>query len=231
MKDKVNIICLYWVGDFRGRDFTTKDVVRLRTTVEKHIDRPYEFFCLTNDTQADVPATKILLKHPWAGWWAKMELHRPDLPTGRTLYMDLDNHVVSSLAPILDYPGNLVMFNTRVNKWRRRAPGKHDIFRYQAATMLFTPGEMVEVYKRFCENPHKWMNRFRSDQDLMGAWIPNQPTFPDNWLLKLGSLHGMGKLPKNVIIVTGQPKNESFRFPRFASWLEQVARGKEEVCT
>lgn len=231
MNERVNIICLYWVGDFRGRDFTTEDVARLRASVDKHIDRPYDFYCLTNDMTADVPAIKIELQYAWPGWWSKMELHRPDLPPGRTLYMDLDSHVVNNLAPILDYPGDLVMFNTRVNKWRRRAPGVRDVFRYQAATMLFTPGGMAEIFYRFCEDPEHWMKRFRSDQDLMGLWIPNQPTFPDVWMVKLNTLRTLCKLPEDVIIVTGQPKDVSFRRPSFALWLEQVARGKEELCT
>ena len=63
MKDNVNILCLYWVGDFRGRDFTENDVVRLRKSIERHIDRPFTFYCLTNDVNAVIPAEKIPLKY------------------------------------------------------------------------------------------------------------------------------------------------------------------------
>ena len=107
MKAKVNIVCLYWVGDFRGRDFQPQDVSRLFASVVKHIDRPFEFFVLTNDMEAELPGIKIKLKHPddWEGWWAKMELYRPGiLPKRRTLYMDLDSHVIRDLGPILDTP-------------------------------------------------------------------------------------------------------------------------------
>src|SRR5690606_26643149 len=112
-----------------------------------------------------------------------MELHRPDLPSGRTLYMDLDSHAVRSLAPILDYPGgdSLVMFKTQINKAKERKLAKEGwVLCYQAATMLFTPGCLVMtlVWNKFTKEPHKWMKRYRSDQDVMGDWIPLQPTFP-----------------------------------------------------
>ena len=230
-KDSVNILCLYWVGDFRGRDFTENDVVRLRESVDRHIDRPYTFYCLTNDVNAVIPAEKISLIHDWPGWWSKMEIHRPDLPQGRTLYLDLDSCVVRGLAPILDFPNHkLTMFNSK--KWRKpkRKSEEQDIgklvYRYQAATMLFTSPDtmMSNIYERFIQRPDKYMQRYRSDQDVMGEWIPNQPVFPDKWMVKLASLKKQ-PLSEDVIIVTGQPNDDSFREPKFAPWLNEMARG------
>lgn len=222
--EPVNVICLYWIGKFRRRDFTVEDVRRLNQSVSKHIDRPYEFYCLTNDMKVDIPACKIPLKHNWPGWWSKMELHRPDLPAGRTLYLDLDSHVVNSLAPILDYPGNLVMFNTRASKWKQKHPEAGWVYRYQAATMLFDPGSMDWMYDKFLEDPNGYMKKFRSDQDVMGEWIPNQPTFPDNWMLKLATCRNLRNPPKETIIITGQPGDGLFRRLYEVPWLEGRAR-------
>jgi len=221
----MNILCLYWKGEFRNRDFTVNDVERLRQTVDKHIDRPYTFYCLTNDMEADLPAEKIPLKHNWPGWWSKIELHRDDLPGGRTLYLDLDTHVVGSLAPVLDYPGDLVMFNNRAKIGGKRKV----VLRYQAAIMLFTPGSTIGVYERFSKDPEKYMKEYRSDQDIMGDWIPHQPTFPDHWMVKLSTLKSNRWLHPETIFVTGQSKGESFRNPKFATWLDARARGKEEM--
>jgi hypothetical protein len=228
MNSKVNVITLYWVGDFRNRDFTPRDVDRLYFTVEKHIDRPFDFYVLTNDMKADVPGTKIELLHgdDWPGWWSKMELHRPDLPAGRTLYLDLDSHVIRSLAPILDYDGDLVMFGARSNAKKQDPTIVH---RYQAATMLFTPGKMTWLYEKFLQDWDYYVTHYRSDQDVMGDWVPALPTFPDKWLLKLGDVHKnrakyRNAPPEDTIIVTGQPKSGLFRRTYEIKWLEKMAR-------
>lgn len=217
----MNIICILWKGEFRGRDFSEKDVLRLYNNVKKYIDRRFTFYCLTNDEGIHfVPGVNAIpLKHDWPGWWSKVELHRPDLPEGRTLYLDLDSYIVNDLKPILDYDGDLVMFNTRVKK---KQAGM--VNRYQAATMLFTPGtkKMKDMYDKFRADPNKYMNFYRSEQDIMGEWMPNQPTFPDRWLLKLNECKNMNKLPEDCIIVTGQPKDISFRDTDKIPWLNDV---------
>ena len=210
----INIICILWNGVFRGRNFSALDVVNLYEDVKRNIDRPFKFYCLTNHTHVfyhlhNLDIILLPLKHNWPGWWAKVELHRPDLPEGRTLYLDLDTHIVGNLQPILDYEGDLVMFNTVAG-----AGGGGVVRRYQAATMLFDSGNttMFDVYERFrLGGPEHWMEKYRSDQDVMGDWIPNQPTFPNEWMLKLNNCKNMAELPKEVIIVTGQPKDISFR--------------------
>lgn len=230
-EEVMNIICLYWVGEFRGRDFTLDDVDRLYASVSKHMDRPFEFYVLTN-TEEEVGYKTIELDNDWPGWWAKMELHRHDLPEGRTLYLDLDSHVVKSLTPILDYPGDLVMFPTAVAQQQQRKlsrksrKGKKLVFRYQAATMLFDPGTHVDLYCEFCTHDRWYMTKYRSDQDVMGAKIPDQPTFPNKWMIKLRDCAKTKATPKgDFIIVTGQPGDGGFRDNNYVPWLEKEARG------
>lgn len=229
MKESVNILCLYWVGSFRDRHFTMGDVFRLYRSVLKHIDRHFTFYCLTN-SEEEFPdhIHPIPLIYAWPGWWSKMEIHRPDLPSGRTLYMDLDSHVMRSLEPILDYPGDLVMFDTQIkqDRWEGLKKDKW-VCRYQAATMLFTPGceVMTTIWNRFLQDPKGYMNQYRSDQDIMGDWIPNQPTFPAEWMTKLDWLRrNPEQLPEKTIIVTGQTKDGLFKNTQRISWFEQMAR-------
>ena len=226
-KEKVNIICLYWVGDFRGRDFTEDDVWRLKEMIDIHIDREYDFYCLTNDSYTNtLPGRKIMLEHNFPGWWSKIELHRDDLPEGRTLYLDLDTHIVNDLQPILDYEGDLVMFKSPYHKVEK-SNDKKVIIKYQAGTMLFTPGKTKEVYNKFLEMPDYYMKVYRSDQDIMGMWLPNQPTFPNKWMMKLSTLRNLSTLPEDVIIVTGQPKGIDFRRPKYARWLKDFSHCKK----
>ncbi len=232
MKPKVNIICLYWVGEFRGRDFTVEDVWRLYKSVWAHIDRDFDFYVLTNDMKANVPGTKIQLLYgdDWPGWWAKMELYRSDLPAGRTLYMDLDSHCIRSLAPILDFEGDLVMFADRnkqhVAKHTRRKEGGW-VYRYQAATILYDPWKWTWLYDKFFQDWEYYLKHYRSDQDILGEWIPDQPTFPREWLVKLADVAKRHRdvPPEDVIIVTGQPKHGGFRRTHEIPWFEKEARG------
>lgn len=228
MKEHVNIICLFWVGDYRGRDFKEDDIARLRATVDYHIDRPYTFHCLTNRPDANIPAVKIPFKNEWPGWWAKVELFRPDLPCGKTLYLDTDTHIVRSLQPILDFPcTDLVMFPSKEPKefWSR-PPVDGWVHRYQAATMLFIPGTLTWLYYKFKENAVEYMKRYRGEQDMYGELIPNQPTFPREWMLKTEALRRHPNLPSSTIIVTGQGPDYDFRDPKFAPWLKRKAVGQ-----
>ena len=217
----MNIICLYWKGEFRGRDYTIEDIERLKQTVDKHIDRDYNFYILTN-YKGELPGEKIMLKHNWPGWWSKVELHRPDLPCGRTLYLDLDSHIVAPLKPILDYPGGLVMFDSERKGQKTVSEGKTVIHHYQAATMLFTPGITREVFYRFAQAPETFMGRYRSDQDIMAEWIPHCNVFPDRWMTKLRKCRK--KIPEGAIIVTGRPGDGSFRRMEEYKHVEEAAR-------
>jgi len=226
--NKANIICLLWFGEFRGRNFKENDVIRLFDTVDKHIDIPFDFYCLTNKPEINIPGTCIPLLHNYPGWWSKIELHRPDLPKGRTLYLDLDTTIVRSLAEILDFNGDLVMFGNRMCKNNKSTgEGKKIVQKYQAGTMLFDSGigKMAYIWNTFNSNPKFWMERYRSEQDMMGELLPFQPTFPDEWLMKLSELRRKD-INNDTIVVTGQPKGVDYRNPHIAPWLSKFARNE-----
>ena len=231
--NKVNIMCVFWTTEgkpFRGRDYTIKDVLRLYQSVNKHIDRPFDFYCLTN-YEGKMPEpfhiNRIPLIHNWQGWWSKMELGRPDLPEGRTLYMDIDSHVINSLQPILDFEGDLVVFNTQIPPWKFEAFRKKGwVCRYQNATILYDGGteKMQYMYERFKVHPNSVIKRYRSDQDVYGDWYPNLITFPNNWMMKLKECLKLKQLPKDCIIVTGTTRDNLFRNTNRIPWFEKTAR-------
>ena len=227
----MNVICLYWVGNFMNKDFCLNDVHRLYKSVKKHIDRAFDFYVLTNDeTEVTQYYNTIPLRHNWPGWWSKMELGREDLPVGRTLYMDLDSCAVNNLQPILDFPGDLVMFNTPIPKHKHRGLKKEGwVCRYQNATMLFTARSsvMINLYNQFKGRAEKLMDKYRSDQDVIGAWLPFQPTFPNEWMTKLSLCQNAeNKLNETCIIVTGRIKkgNDNYVFRNTVDWIEGLAR-------
>ena len=80
-----------------GGDFQIGHVQALQRQVAKHA--PFaEFVCLSD---VEIPGVgTVALNAGWLGWWAKMQMFRPDIE-GDFLYMDLDTVIVDSLSDIL----------------------------------------------------------------------------------------------------------------------------------
>lgn len=80
-----------------GGIYEPKHVERLREQVEKHL--PGAPFVALSDQHLK-NTKRVRLEHQsWTGWWAKMELFRPDL-RGDILYFDLDTDILGSLEDI-----------------------------------------------------------------------------------------------------------------------------------
>lgn len=86
-----------------GGGYDPEWVRKLRDGVARHMTIPYRFVCLSD---CDVPCERIPLEHDWPGWWAKIELFRPGVITGPTLYLDLDTLICGKLDEIekITYP-------------------------------------------------------------------------------------------------------------------------------
>jgi len=232
MKRSKNIICVFWKGTFLGvddepRDYGPQDVERLFQNVSNHMDCDFDFWVLTNDLQSKFPGTVIPLLHPdlLQGWWAKMELFRSDLPiNGKVLYLDLDSLIVRSLKPIFDCTGDMVLFPGRMSGKRVNKV----VERYQSSMIYFEVGAFVRLYTMFMMNAEYYKKQYQSEQDLLGGWLPNQPVFPGEWLMKLSRVTRSGQPGINeiykgkTIVLTGRPTNGLFRKTLQEEWLYQM---------
>ena len=77
-----------------GGDFEPQHVYKLQRMCAKYLP-PHEFVCLSD---IELSCETILLKHDWAGWWAKMELFR--LPSA--LYFDLDTVIIDDCTEMIE---------------------------------------------------------------------------------------------------------------------------------
>ncbi|EJH2660508.1 phosphohydrolase [Salmonella enterica] len=86
-----------------GGDFSASDVQWLAN----QIPPGYEIICLTDVKNMLIPGvTCIPLIHKWnfcRGWWAKIELFRPDIEDD-LFFLDLDTVITGDITPILDAP-------------------------------------------------------------------------------------------------------------------------------
>ena len=78
------VACVLNVGEFRGRTYSPEWVRKLKRMVER-TTKGVRFVCLSNVPVEGVET--IPLRDNLPGWWAKIELFRPGLFTGRTLYL------------------------------------------------------------------------------------------------------------------------------------------------
>jgi hypothetical protein len=88
-----------------GGEYAPHHVTRLRDQVAEHLPGA-EFRCLSDTSIRGVEC--IPLRYTWPGWWAKMELFRPDL-TDDWLFFDLDTSIVGSLADMAAVEGPVIM--------------------------------------------------------------------------------------------------------------------------
>lgn len=79
-----------------GGEYGPQHVQAIQRQVRKWAPPDTEFFCLSDVPIPGVRNRIPLKHHDWLGWWAKIELFRPDVPDD-FLYTDLDNVI---LGPI-----------------------------------------------------------------------------------------------------------------------------------
>lgn len=110
---------------------------------------PAERFVCLSDQSVDGVET-IALVHDWPGWWAKLELFRPDVfPRGeRVLYADLDTVVLGDIRSLLEQTEPflaLADFYRRppLRAWRGLGSG----------LLQWTAGDQTALYRQFAANP------------------------------------------------------------------------------
>lgn len=208
-----------------GGLYTPAWVYALKHGLTLHMREPYQLLVLT-DTPAAFGPWGLPLRHNLPGWWAKMELFRPDVWGGevpeRVLYLDLDTLVVGPLDDL----------------WAAIRAGSDtllamlsDFYRphmAESGVMAFTPGEhTAKIWERFIAAPEQNMQHFHGD----GRFISDQAP----WALRLQEMVPPGQIvsfkvdaragrPADARIVCGHGR------PRFntieAGWAHDHWRGQ-----
>jgi hypothetical protein len=153
-------------------------VYRLQAQVARHLSIPHRFVCLTNAAltgceaiplELDVAATTGRAGNGWTvhkGWWSKIELFRPGLLTGPTLYLDLDTLVIGSLDGIAGLPHRftaLADFNS----------GRF------GSGMLAWSGDWSLIHEAFLADPERIMARYDDREPAASGRIGDQAFIED----------------------------------------------------
>lgn len=134
----------------------------------------HPFVCLS-----DVPIPGVetrALVHGWPGWWAKLELFRPDVfnPGSRILYLDLDTTITGDLSDLLSQAAPFVA----LEDFYRRPPIVP--FRGIASGILqWTAGDRIDIFEDFAANADgimRWAGR-GGDQRVIERVMAGRATF------------------------------------------------------
>lgn len=139
-----------------GGTYHAEWVLKLQKAVARHLCVPHVFKCLSD---VEVPCERIALEHGWPGWWSKIELFRPGVVSGPTLYLDLDTVLVGAIDRLADLPFDFAIMRNLNASWM---PG--------SAVMWFKERAPAQVYDIFRENPEHFIGQYsdRSEGTYLG---------------------------------------------------------------
>jgi hypothetical protein len=92
----INVVCLLRQGGKVGYDASW--VEKLQRGVQRNLTLPHEFICFSD---CDVPCKRVELLPGEHGFWSKMQLFRPGILSGPTLFLDLDTVICSNLDKMI----------------------------------------------------------------------------------------------------------------------------------
>lgn len=180
-------------------------VEKLYHMVFRKLDEPFQFMVLTDrlaaldsifsgELGAFIGGIPVTPPRGLKAWWTKLELFGPYV-TGalqaagarRVLYLDLDVLIVGDLRPMAHWPAPLVLCPPG---GKFHPLGYRTVHRYNSSVMAFDVGAHPEIFSTFNRayglpggDTPLW-----GDQDWIGELLPNLPTFPPEWVPRLGEL-------------------------------------------
>ncbi len=205
---RINILTV-WTGDRYSRQYVDK----MKSMLERHLKMDMDFYCIT-DNPDDIGWNKIVPPEPLVGWWSKMWLFSDLMPSGKILYLDLDQLITGDITEILEecLKHKFSAYSDHLN-WHG--------CKFGSAFMLFDSGAHTDIFKAFWPARHELVDYPGGDQ----AWINQTGLLPKVYYLdehfpggiiqsyKLDYLpHGLSEHTK-LINFHGQPKQHNLKTP------------------
>ncbi len=161
--------------------------------MSRHLRRPFQFFCCTDDEAELHPDVRIIpfpenpgLKSHWPHVLVKLMLTQNGFGglSGPTLFLDLDLVITDSIDSFFDYePDKFCIIHNWVN-WRKsllgRRPkvGNSSVFRFNAGP------ESDYIYQTFLKEMHRAEDRsqFNTEQAFMTYAAREVSWWPETWV-------------------------------------------------
>jgi hypothetical protein len=172
-----HVVCVKW-----GNKYISKYVNVLYNMCKRNITVPYEFHCITDDTNGLEPHinTIQLPNDPWIKtWWSKLWMFGGHFPLkGNILYFDLDVVVFNNIDLLFTHNTGRFHIIRDFNRCRVK-----DWSLSNSSVMRWEAGKLNYLWDEFVEKPNVIMQNNHGDQD----WISKRAKadinwFPDEWI-------------------------------------------------
>lgn len=194
----VNIACMKW-----GTKYDASSVNRLYHMVQRHISRPYRFFCFTDD-RAGIAAGVEVRPLPRVSYppgpergWNKLGIldQAQTRLEGNTLFLDLDLVILDAIDCFFDQPGEFCI----IRDWLRgeRGVGNSSVFRFE-------PGRHQDVLPYFHAHTAEVLARVRNEQEYLSSAVGKLTWWPEDWCRSF-KRHCMYPFPLSLFLAPRKP--------------------------
>jgi hypothetical protein len=199
------LLCIKW-----GEKYGPEYVNRLYDAAKLHVSAPFDFVCLTDDSEGLDPAIVI---HPipelgcptpikTRGNWKKVALWGKELSahlTGTVLFLDLDSIIVDNIDCYFSFgsPEDIIL----ERNWARPFSGLG-----QTSVFRFPIGSHPEILKNFQKDPQAIADQFGFEQHYITHSTKSVLKFwPRGWTRHF-RLHCLGPMPWRLLRPAVIPK-------------------------
>lgn len=173
MKDTVKIICLKW-----GTKYPAEYVNRLYRMINNHLTIPFEFYCLTDNSNGlyhEVNVLNLEIEEGLKGWWYKLQLFKKDFYGlgGQAMFLDLDVVIVNNINALFETQKDSFMII------RDLKPGNV----YNSSVFKLELGSQPHVWDQFLLDKESIISRMHGDQDWISEVVNDAELWPNNWVV------------------------------------------------
>jgi hypothetical protein len=172
-----HVLCVKW-----GNKYNSQYVNVLKNMCRRHITIPFDFHCLTEDSNGlddDINVVKLPALPGIKTWWSKLYMFSPELPVkGTLLYFDLDVIIFKNINNLFTHTPKKFMIIRDFNRCRVK-----DWKISNSSVMRWETGQLDYLWTDFASDPGKVISSNHGDQD----WITKRASkdiihWPDTWI-------------------------------------------------
>lgn len=163
----IHVVCLKW-----GNKYGIEYVNRLYSMVKKNLTVPFEFHCLTEDSEGVRPEVLIetLPELELHTWWYKLLIFKEGFlgfsNEDKILFLDLDIVILNSLDPLVSYSDEFCISADTTEQT------------YNSSVMCFYANKYPFIWESFWAQKDYIMHHYHGDQDWVEHVYQTALIFP-----------------------------------------------------